>query len=82
MIRERGEETAYAWEPAVTWPGRWQGIVEQMSRESIETVVFGDNPNRDPYAKSIYKCSLHNTGNYDHKRHHAAVKESGRLSTC
>ncbi len=75
MIKNKGDATAYAWDPAVTWPWRWQDLVAQMNRESIETVVFGDNPNRDPYAKSIYKCSLHNTGKYDHKPHHAANKE-------
>ena len=51
-------------------PWAWQQMVAQLHGDSMELVVQGT----DGRSRGIVACSLQQTDQYDHKRHHADVK--------
>ena len=68
--------TSFSFNPDVTNPWEWQQMVAQLSDESMQFVVEGE----DGRSRGIVNCCLFQTSLYDHKRHVPARTQATRTT--
>ena len=68
--------TSFSFNPDVTNPWEWQQMVAQLSDESMQLVVEGE----DRRSRGIVNCCLLQTSLYDHKRHVPARTQATRTT--
>ena len=74
---EHDKGTSFRFLPGKTHPWEWQQMVAQLTEDSMRTVVQGV----EGRSRGIVSCSLQQTPQYDHKRHHAERTKGEHTNT-
>ena len=76
---------SYVFVPETTVPWRWQEMVANLDKASLQAVCSGLAEEGENRSRGIVKCILRQGGVYDHKRHasfrHAKIAVDGTLLT-